>query len=44
MHGWMDGRDWIWMSTMILFWVVALGAVVYVAVRLATHTHRKPGR
>lgn len=35
MH-WMDGWDWFWMSFMMVFWVVVLGAVVYVAVKLAT--------
>jgi len=41
-HGWIDGWDWIWMSTLMLVWLVALGAVVYVAVRLATPADRKP--
>ena len=35
MHAWMDGGDWIWMSLMMAFWVVLIGAVVFVAVRLA---------
>ncbi|MGH3085502.1 MAG: hypothetical protein ACRDNP_15865 [Gaiellaceae bacterium] len=35
MH-WMDGWDWFWMSFMMVFWAVVLGAVVYVAVKLAT--------
>jgi hypothetical protein len=35
----MDGWDWLWMSFMMAFWLVLLGAVVYVAVRLA---HRPP--
>lgn len=34
MNGWMDGSDWFWMSFMMVFWVVAIGAVVYTAVRL----------
>ena len=38
-HVWMDGWDWLWMSFMMAFWLVLLGAVVYVAVRLA---HRPP--
>ena len=42
MYGWMEGWDWIWMSTLMLVWLVALGAVVYVAVRLATSADRKP--
>lgn len=32
----MDGWDWLWMSFMMVFWAVVLGAIVYVAVRLAT--------
>ena len=39
MYGWMDGWDWIWMSFMMGFWSVLIGAVVYVAVCLA---HRPP--
>ena len=35
MHGWMDGSDWVWMTMMMGFWLVLLGAVVYIAVRLA---------
>jgi hypothetical protein len=35
MH-WIDGWDWVWMTFMMAFWVVLLGVVVYVAVRLAT--------
>ena len=34
MHGWTDGWDWVWMSFMMVFWLVVLGAVVYAAVRL----------
>lgn len=34
-HVWMDGWDWLWMSFMMVFWLVVLGAVIYVAVRLA---------
>jgi hypothetical protein len=30
----MDGFDWFWMSFMMVFWIVALGAVVFIAVRL----------
>lgn len=42
MHTWMDGTDWIWMTLMMSFWVVLLGAVVYVAVRLAQRPPTKP--
>jgi hypothetical protein len=36
----MDGWDWAWMAPMMLFWIVVLGVVVYVAVRLATRPPR----
>ena len=35
-HHWVDGWDWFWMTLMMGFWVVVLGVVVYVAVKLAT--------
>ena len=35
MHMSMDGWDWLWMSFMTTFWLVLLGGVVYIAVRLA---------
>jgi len=34
-HAWTDGWGWFWMAFMMAFWVVLIGAVVYVAVRLA---------
>jgi hypothetical protein len=37
----MSGWDWHWGVLMMGFWVVALGVVVYIAVRLA---QRKSGR
>lgn len=37
----MDGRDWVWMSFRMVFWIVALGAVVYAAVRLAQRPPQK---
>lgn len=40
MH-WMDGWDWVWMSFMMVFWVVLLGAVVYFAVRLLQRPPRE---
>jgi hypothetical protein len=40
-HGSIDGWDWVWMSSMMVFWIVALGAVVYAAVRLAQRPHHK---
>lgn len=37
MHGWDDMNGWWWFfgSLMMVFWLVVIGAVVYVAVRLA---------
>jgi hypothetical protein len=40
MYHWMDASGWFWMSFMMIFWIVLLGAVVYVAVRLATGNRR----
>jgi len=34
-YHWMDGWDWFWMSFVMVLWAVIVGAVVYVAVRLA---------
>ena len=31
----MDGWDWLWMTFGMGLWIVLIGAVVYVAVRLA---------
>jgi uncharacterized membrane protein len=31
----MDGADWIWMSFMMVFWLVVLVALIYFVVRLA---------
>ena len=30
----MDGWAWLWMSFVAIFWIVAIGAVVFLAVRL----------
>ena len=38
-HG---GWDWFWMVPMMLLWIVVLGGVVYVAVRLALQHSQKP--
>jgi hypothetical protein len=35
MHVWMDGWDWVWMTGMMVTWVVLIAAAVYVAVKLA---------
>ena len=32
----MDGVDWVWMTLVMGVWIIAIGAVVYAAVRLAT--------
>jgi len=36
-----SGSDWVWMSFMMVLGVVVLGAVVYVAVRLAQRPLRE---
>ncbi len=38
---WMNGWDWLWMTLMMGFWLVVLGAVIYIGVRLA---HRSPAQ
>lgn len=38
MSGWMNGGNWIWMSFMMVFWLVALCAIVYAAVRLGSRS------
>lgn len=41
---WHDGWDWVWMTFMLGFWLVGLGAVIYAAVYLAKRdTERKSG-
>jgi len=37
----MNGWDWVWMTFMMVFWVVLLGAVVYGAIRLAQRSPRE---
>ena len=32
------GWGWIWMTFMMLFWIVLFGAVIYIAVRLGQRT------
>ena len=44
MYHWMDATGWFWMSFMMIFWIVLLGAVVYVAVRLANGNRRSEPR
>jgi hypothetical protein len=42
MHTWVSGWDWLWMTLMMGFWLVVLGAVIFVAVRLAQRPPSKP--
>ena len=35
-----DGWDWFWMTGMMAIWVVVLGVVIYIAVRLANRSPR----
>jgi hypothetical protein len=44
MHDWMSGWEWMWMSFMMVFWIVALGAIVYAAVKLANRPPTDPKR
>ena len=37
----MDGWDWLWMSFAPVIWIVLIGVVVYVAVRLANSDKRQ---
>ena len=32
---WHDGWDWLWMTLTMSLWLVALGLIVYIAVKLA---------
>ena len=36
----MDAWDWLWMTFMMGFWLVLIGVVVYLAVRLAQRRPR----
>jgi len=38
---WIDSWDWFWMNFMMVFWLVALGVVIYVAVKLASRPPRE---
>jgi heme/copper-type cytochrome/quinol oxidase subunit 2 len=42
MYHWMDGWGWFWMTFMMFFWIVVLGAVVYAAVKLANRPPSEP--
>jgi predicted secreted protein len=40
MYGYMAGWAWLWMSVIMIFWLVVLGAVIYLAVRTQTGPDR----
>jgi uncharacterized membrane protein len=40
MYGHMAGWAWLWMSAMMIFWLVVLGVVIYTAVKLANRDSR----
>lgn len=40
----MSGWDWLWGSLMMGFWILLVGAVVYVAVRLASSERGRRSR
>lgn len=43
MYGsWGSSWDWLWMTLMALVWLVVVGGVIYVAVRLAFQHEQKP--
>jgi hypothetical protein len=46
MWGWhdMSGWDWFWMTFSMTFWIVVLGLVVYVAVRLGIGGGQRKGQ
>jgi len=36
-----DWADWFWMVPMMLLWLITIGAIIYIAVRLANRdSHR----
>lgn len=43
MYGnWGSAWDWLWMTFMVVLWLVVIGAIVYAAVRLAVqHEHQQ---
>ncbi len=45
MYGnWDSGWDWLWMTLVMLGWLVVLGGVVYAAVRVAVSHERERDR
>jgi hypothetical protein len=44
MYHWMGDWGWFWMTLMLVFWILALGVIVYVAARLANRPPDDPKR
>lgn len=45
MYGsWSSSWDWLWMTLMVLLWLVVVGGIVYAAVRLALSHQHQPRR
>ena len=42
MQTWVEGWDWFWITLLMGFWLVVLGAVIFIAVRLAQRPPSKP--
>jgi hypothetical protein len=42
MHTWVSGWDWLWMTLMMGFWLVVLGASS--SLRCGSHTGRRRSR
>jgi hypothetical protein len=44
MHGHVSDLGWLWMSFMMVSWLLIVGAVTYVLVKLASRdlNHRRP--
>ena len=43
-HGYVDGWDWVWMTTMVGIWIVLVGTLVYSPVRLAQRDRHDHGK
>jgi hypothetical protein len=43
MYEWVSGWNWLWMGVMMVFWLIALGAVIYFAIRLAQRPPNSSG-
>ena len=43
MYGnWNSAWDWLWVTLMMLVWLIVIAGVVYAAVRLANQHERQP--